>query len=117
MHNPLLYHKRLLQEVFCIGFLHTSGSSFTARIKNCNRLVIHYQDTKFLLWRDSRKTAVTSQVARQEIEMLNNAPNGSFLTIDRDNRINFELIYKLIVDNEAPTTCVPRGGGILLCNS
>ncbi len=82
----------------CIGFLHTSGNSFTARIRNWNRLLINHQDTKFILWRDSRKTAVTSQVARQEIEMLNNAFNGSFSTMDQENRINFELIYQLIVD-------------------
>ena len=82
----------------CIGFLHTSGNSFTARIRNWNRLLINHQDTKFILWRDSRKPSVTSKVARQEIEMLNNAPNGSFLTMDQENRINFELIYQLIVD-------------------
>ncbi len=82
----------------CIGFLQVSGSSFTARIKNWNRLVINYKDTKFFLWRDSRKPAITSGIARQEIEMLNNAPNGGFLTMGQDNRINFELIYQLIVD-------------------
>ncbi len=82
----------------CIGFLQVGGSSFTARIKNWNTLVINYKDTKFFLWRDSRKSAVTSKGAKQEIEMLNNASNGSFLTMDQDNRINFELIYQLIVD-------------------
>ena len=82
----------------CIGFLQVGGVAFAARIKNYNKLVINYKDTKFFLWRDIRKPAITGKGSKEQIEMLNNASNGSFLTMDRDNRINFELIYKLIVD-------------------
>lgn len=81
-----------------IGFLHIGGSSLTSRLRNCNQLVINYKDTKFLLWRDIRQPDITGKVGREEIAKLNNTPNGSFLMMERDNRLNFELIYQLIVD-------------------
>ncbi|VEP17829.1 Exonuclease RNase T and DNA polymerase III [Hyella patelloides LEGE 07179] len=82
----------------CIGFLQISGGSFTTRIKNYNALVITHKDFRFVLWRDSRQTGISGKIGNEEIAKLNNASNGNFLTMGQENRINFELIYKLIVD-------------------
>lgn len=82
----------------CIGFLQVGSSSFTTRIKNYNTLVVTHKDTKFILWRDSRQSAISGKVGKEEIAKLNNATNGDFLIMGQENRINFELLYKLIVD-------------------
>ncbi len=81
-----------------IGFLNLEGSAFSARIKNHNELVIYNSEIKFLLWRDQRQRAITGQVGREEIEKLNNTKNGRFEVMDRENLVNFELIYRLIID-------------------
>jgi hypothetical protein len=85
---------------FVIGFLHNSGNAFTGRIKNFNELVIHYRDIRFGLLRDERQPPINSKVAKEEIEKLKNAENGKFTIMNKDNRIGFELIYKLIMDIE-----------------
>ena len=82
----------------CIGFLQVSNTSFTARIKNWNSLVIEHKDTNFLLLRDIRQSAITGKTGKEEIAKLNHADNGEFIIIGRENRISFELIYKAIVD-------------------
>ncbi len=81
-----------------IGFLNIEGSAFTARIKNHNELVIHNREIKFLLWRDSRQRLITGKVGQEEIEKLNHTKNGRFELINKDNRLNFELIYRIIID-------------------
>ncbi len=83
---------------FVVGFLHQGGTTFTYRIKNFNQLVINYQNIRFGLFRDVRESEITGKVGLEEIEKLNNASNGKFIYMDKENRINFELIYKLIVD-------------------
>ena len=83
---------------FVVGFLHLGGSVFTSRIKNFNQLVISYKDIRFGLFRDVRESDITGKVGIDEMEKLNNAQNGKFIEMDQENRVCFELIYKLIVD-------------------
>jgi DNA polymerase III epsilon subunit-like protein len=83
---------------YVIGFLQSDGSSFTSRIKNFNELVINYRDFKFQVWRDARQSDITGKVGKEEIEKLNNTSNGQFLIMEESDRINFELLYKLITD-------------------
>ena len=82
----------------CIGFLQVGSTSFTARIKNWNSLVVEHKNTNFILLRDIRQSAITGKAGKEEIAKLNHADNGEFIVIGRENRINFELIYKVIVD-------------------
>lgn len=79
-----------------IGFLHTDGNPFTARIRNFNELVITNKTTKFQLWRDVRKPDITAKGAKEEIAKLKNASNGNFAILDKSDRIRFELLYKMI---------------------
>jgi Cdc6-like AAA superfamily ATPase len=81
-----------------VGFLHLSGPSFSSRLKNFNELVVNHKDIRFGLFRDVRETAISGKVGKEEVEKLNNASNGRFLYIDKEDRLNFELVYKLIVD-------------------
>jgi DNA polymerase III epsilon subunit-like protein len=91
-----------------IGFLQINGGSFTARIQNWNELVLrHKKDTSFKILRDQkpfkilrdrRQPGITGRVGRDEIEKLNNSSNGSFIIMEQEDRIKFELIYKLIID-------------------
>ncbi len=83
---------------FVIGFLHVSSSSFTSRIKNFNELVINSKDIRFGLFRDARQPPITGKVGSMEIEKLKNAPNGKFIEMDKEGRLSFELIYKLITE-------------------
>ena len=81
-----------------IGFLQINGGSFTARIQNWNELVLRQKDTSFKILRDRRQPEITGKVGKEEIEKLNNASQGSFIIMEQENRISFELIYKLIID-------------------
>ncbi|TGO03264.1 exonuclease [Candidatus Thiomargarita nelsonii] len=83
---------------FVIAFLQVSGSNFTSRLKNFNQLVVNHKDVRFGLFRDVRETTVSGKVGKEEIEKLNNASNGSFIYMEKEDRLSFELIYKLIVD-------------------
>ncbi|MEW6491424.1 MAG: exonuclease domain-containing protein [Cyanobacteriota bacterium] len=83
---------------FFIGFLQVDGGAFTSRIKNCNELVKNNKDIRFIINRDCRNAEIKGEVGKQEIEKLNHTPNGSFMIMDKDDRINFELIYKLVTD-------------------
>ena len=81
-----------------VAFLQLDGSTFTSRIKNFNELVINHREINFQLWRDARKNNITGKVGKDEIEMLNNSHHGHFLIMEKGDRIEFELIYKLITD-------------------
>jgi DNA replication protein DnaC len=81
-----------------IGFLQIDGSSFTLRLKNFNELVMLHKDIKFRLLRDIRQSPITGKVGKEEIEKLNNTSNGKFLIMNKEQRIYFEIIYKLITD-------------------
>ncbi len=104
--HPRLSKRKLPEQILIksdrlfisIGFLNLEGSAFTSRIRNHNELVIHNLKTKFLLWRDSRQREITGKIGKEEIEKLNNTKNGTFDVMDQDNRINFELIHRLVID-------------------
>lgn len=81
-----------------IGFLQIDGGAFTSRLKNWNELVVSDRSMHYQLWRDSRLPEVTGKVARSEIEKLNYSDQGVFLTMDEEQRLDFEVIYRLIVD-------------------
>lgn len=87
-------------KVACIGFLHKGGSSFTARIKNLNELTIDRKDCQFTLCRDIREPEVKGKVGKEEIEKLNSTSNGEFLLLQKNERLELELIYSTIVDIE-----------------
>lgn len=105
--NQLVLGKRVLPEHLLItrktinnviAFLNVNGASFTSRLGNFNELVISYPQYKFRLFRDIREPEITGKVGKLEIEKLNNTKNGEFILMDEENRINFELIYGLIID-------------------
>lgn len=105
--NQLVLGKRKLPEHLLIsnnnihnviGFLNVNGAGFTARLGNFNELVIAHPQYKFTLFRDIREPEITGKVGKLEIEKLNNTKNGEFLLMDEENRLNFELIYNLIID-------------------
>ncbi len=81
-----------------IGFLHVSGSGFTAKLKNFNQLVINHKNINFQLFRDARESNISGKIGRGEIEKLNNANNGEFVVMEQHDRVNFELIYKTVID-------------------
>jgi len=83
---------------FVIGFLHGSDAGFSSRIKNFNELLINHPNVYFTLFRDIRESIITGKVGKAEIDKLNQAPNGQFIYMDKEDRLAFEIIYKLIVD-------------------
>lgn len=83
-----------------IGFLNAGGNAFTSKIKNFNQLVTFYPQTKFRLIRDAREPQITGAVGKAEIEKLNHSPNGQFFVMDQEDRVNFDLIYNLIIDTQ-----------------
>ena len=91
-------HLIIKSREYVIGFLHSSGAAFASRIKNFNELVISYPNVKFSLIRDQRESAISGKVGKEEIDKLNHTKNGQFVTMDKSDRLNFELIYNLIID-------------------
>ncbi|EDN67565.1 exonuclease family protein [Beggiatoa sp. PS] len=89
---------KLPKQSYVIGFLQVSDMGFPSRIKNFNELVSKNPEIQFTLFRDIRETTITGKVGKTEIEKLNNALNGQFIYMDKEDRLTFELIYKLIVD-------------------
>jgi len=85
---------------FVVAFLHLSGGAFVARLKNFNQLVLDHKDKRFRVFRDAREPPVTGKVSKDEIEKLNNTEHGNFYLLEKDERIEFELIYQLIVDEQ-----------------
>ncbi|XGW00768.1 MAG: hypothetical protein ACAF41_34270 (plasmid) [Leptolyngbya sp. BL-A-14] len=86
------------QQEFVVGFLHASGNTFTARLKNFNQLVALRPKTPFLLLRDQREPKLTGRVGVAEVAKLNHSPNGQFRVLDQDDRVSFELLYNCILD-------------------
>ena len=81
-----------------IGFLQTDGGSFTSRIKNWNELVVSDRSIYYQLWRDVRLPEIKGKVGREEVEKLNYSKHGKFLSMAEQERLDFELIYCLIID-------------------
>lgn len=95
---PEHFRIKTAKREFVIGFLNASGATFTARIKNFNQLVVSYPTVKFTLIRDVRESRITGAGGLIEIDKLNHSPNGQFLMMEQEGRVNFELIYSLIID-------------------
>lgn len=83
---------------FVIAFLQGDGSAFTSRIKNLNELVIAHLNIQFILLRDCRQSVIKGAVGKQELEKFSHTPNGQFKVWEREERLDFELIYKLIIE-------------------
>ncbi|MCU0525259.1 MAG: exonuclease domain-containing protein [Elainella sp. Prado103] len=81
-----------------IGFLQIDGGAFTSRLKNWNELVVTDRTIHYQLWRDGRLSEIRGKVGRDEVEKLNYSHHGAFLIMDEEQRLDFELIYRLIVD-------------------
>ena len=103
----LRLHKRKIPEHLVIrtrkprviGFLQTENpNSFTARIRNFNELVVSHPQLNFGLFRDVRLPEIRGKVGKQQIEQLNNTSNGKFVKLDRETRLQLEMLYKLVVD-------------------
>ena len=86
------------QQSWAIAFLNLSSGTFTSRIKNFNTLAHQQTQIKFYLIRDQRESPIIGKVGKEEIEKLNYLKNGKFILMSQEERINFELIYKLIID-------------------
>lgn len=86
------------QNNYVISFLHIGGLGFTTRLNNFNQLVIVSPKYKFQLFRDTREPEIKGEVGKRRIKQLNNTKNGQFILMDQENRVNFELIYNLIID-------------------
>ncbi|MBE9221094.1 exonuclease [Cyanobacterium stanieri LEGE 03274] len=80
-----------------VGFLHVGGSSFTTRLRNFNELIISNPKSYFLLFRDKQEPPIKGRVGKMEIEKINNTKNGKFIILDEITRVNFELVYQLII--------------------
>ncbi|ALG67262.1 exonuclease domain-containing protein [Beggiatoa leptomitoformis] len=103
----LYYGKKVIPEnititteknVFVVGFLYAVGTSFTARLKNFNDLVLQHKEYRFRICRDSREPTIKGKVGLDEIEKFTNAANGNYYLMEQADRINYELLYKLITD-------------------
>ena len=81
-----------------IGFLSADSSSFAVRIKNCNELVVLNKDITFYLLRDVRKPEITGKKGKLEKGKFSHAANGKFIVMIKEERVNFELIYKSVTD-------------------
>ncbi|MDM8560514.1 hypothetical protein [Candidatus Parabeggiatoa sp. HSG14] len=86
------------KQSFVVGFLQVSDMVFPSRIKNFNELVSIHEDIQFTLLRDERELPITGKVGKAEIDKLNKADNGQFFYMDKEDRLTFEVIYKLIID-------------------
>lgn len=82
-----------------IGFLQVNGSAFTSRIQNFNTVVINTKDVYFRLFRDVRLPEIKrGTIGSLEIEKLKNTRKCNFSILERDQRIQLELLYQLMSD-------------------
>ncbi|NET08673.1 MAG: exonuclease [Symploca sp. SIO2B6] len=91
----LLFQKAQAGNV--VGFLHIGGGAFTSRLKNFNKLVISNKHLQFTLIRDIREETIKGKVGKAEIEKLRYCPNGEFVLLNREDRIQFDLLYNLVL--------------------
>jgi hypothetical protein len=79
------------------GFLHMNGLALTSRLKNLNSMCENYPDIDFYLMRDASASEINAKGARNLIQELLYRQNFRLLTISKKERLNFELIYELIL--------------------
>ena len=69
--------------------------------------MINNKNINFLLLRDYREDKISGKAGKDEIAKLNHTKNGKFMIMDAKNRINFELLYSLVVGIENKDLDVP----------
>ncbi len=82
---------------YVLGFLNISGGPFTTRLKNFNIILSRNPEIHFYLIRDVRQANITGEVGKEEVEKFNNANNSTFIIMDKQQRLSFELAYYLII--------------------
>lgn len=88
------------KQTYVLAFLHCSGNSFTARIKNFNSLVLDHKKMRFRLMRDALEPPIRGKMGLQEIQKLDAVNNGEYVIMERSDRIYFECIHQTIIDLE-----------------
>lgn len=86
------------EQRYCVVFLYEGGSSFTARLKNLNQLVVANPQTFFVLFRDPESPYINGRVGQQELERFNYCTNTIYLEFDINYRVPLELFEQLIID-------------------
>jgi DNA polymerase III epsilon subunit-like protein len=88
----------------CIGFLQTTTpQSIKARLGNFNQLVLSHPQTTFILIRDVQIGVICTPAASEELQRFRNARPAPpyqthFQMLDLEKRVEFELVFKLIMD-------------------
>ncbi len=85
---------------YVVGFLHLEGRLFVSRIKNFNSLVANHPEYYFRLFRDARESQIRGKVSKEQQLKLDNSKNGKFMMMMQDDRVIFETIYQLIIDQQ-----------------
>lgn len=80
-----------------VGFLHMGGTSLTSRLKNLLELCENNQDTDFYILRESSAPRISAKLASQILEKLNTLHNFKLIYIQPKERLNFDLIYEMII--------------------
>ena len=60
--------------------------------------MVSHPRTRFYLLRDAREAEITGKVGKDSIEKLCYTQNGDFQIMHKGDRLNFDLIYDLIID-------------------
>ncbi|TVQ42945.1 MAG: exonuclease [Gloeocapsa sp. DLM2.Bin57] len=81
-----------------LAFLNENGSRFTPRMKNFNQLLVNHPHLQFILIRDRRQPAINGKVGLREITNFTQSSNAELIILEKEARIEFELMYKMITD-------------------
>jgi Cdc6-like AAA superfamily ATPase len=79
------------------GFLHMNGISLTSRLKSLNSMCENYPEINFFLMRDSSSSEINAKGAKSLVHDLSSKPNFHIKKISEQERIDFELLYELIL--------------------
>ncbi|MCB9481107.1 MAG: hypothetical protein H6681_04365 [Desulfobacteraceae bacterium] len=79
------------------GFLHMNGITLTSRLKSLNSMCENYPDINFFLMRDVSSSEITAKGAKSLINDLSSRSNFNIKEISQKERIDFELLYELIL--------------------
>ncbi|MGL5082685.1 MAG: exonuclease [Microcoleaceae cyanobacterium] len=83
---------------FVVAFLYQSGTQFFHRMRNFNELVKQHPEIQFNLCRDVGAGLISAKKSAELLEQFQNTTNGTFIIINQDQRMIFEMIYQMIVD-------------------
>ncbi len=83
---------------YAISFLYDGGNAFFSRMTNWNELVVKNSHLNFYLYRDARGYQVSGEKSLAELDKFKNLENAEYIVFTKDERIIFELVYKMIVD-------------------